>query len=234
MRRSKWLETYTGQAHIYNPEMDVERLPRLQIASIDMEGPIQQEWPPPGHKALFFAGDDRKDIAYAREIFTRFLPRAYRRPVTSDEIDGIVKVVNDAMTSGKLAFAEAMRLGLQRVLCAPGFLFLQEPAAQAAPRSLTDYELASRLSYFLWSTMPDEELFALAESRKLHESGALSAQVKRMLADPKSQEFVQNLAGNGWPFATMDQFNRLPSTRITTSRWNVRRSRNPMRSLVKC
>jgi hypothetical protein len=72
---------------------------------------------------------------------------------------------------------------------------LQEPAARAEPRALTDYELASRLSYFLWSTMPDDELSALAASGKLHEPGMLSAQVKRMLGDPKSQEFVQNFGG---------------------------------------
>ena len=122
------LDTWTGPAHIYNPEMDVEKLPRLQIASIDVEGPIQPQWPPASHKALFFAGDDRKDIAYAREIFTRFLPKAYRRPVTQQEIDAIVAVVDDAMSAGKLSFPNAMRIGLQRVLCSPGFLFLQEPA----------------------------------------------------------------------------------------------------------
>jgi mono/diheme cytochrome c family protein len=189
------LDSWTGPAHAYNPALDVEKLPRLLIESIEIEGPIEKEWPPPGHKALFFAGDDRKDIGYAREIFARFLPRAYRRPVTTDEIEGIVSVVNDAMTAGKLSFTEAMRLGLQRVLCAPGFLFLQEPAAQMQRRSLNDYELASRLSYFLWSTMPDEALFALAAAGKLHEPGVLKTEIQRMLAHPKSDHFVRNFAG---------------------------------------
>ncbi|HZK80854.1 MAG TPA: DUF1592 domain-containing protein, partial [Humisphaera sp.] len=182
-------------AHIYNPAMDVEKLPRLQIESIEMEGPIQRDWPPESHKALFFAGDDRKDIAYAREIFTRFLPRAYRRPVTNEEIDAVVETVNDAMTTGKLSFPNAMRLGLQRVLCAPGFLFLEEPAKEARRRALTDYELASRLSYFLWSTMPDEALFALAAAGKLHDPATFAAQVRRMLADAKSEQLVHNFAG---------------------------------------
>ena len=117
------LENAGGPAHIYNPAMDVEKLPRLQIESIEMEGPIQRDWPPESHKTLFFAGDDRKDIGYAREIFTRFLPRAYRRPVTNEEIDAVVETVNDAMTTGKLSFPNAMRLGLQRVLCARDFCF---------------------------------------------------------------------------------------------------------------
>ena len=190
----KALNDWTGVAHIYNPEMDVEKLPRLQIASIEIEGPVQKEWPPASHKALFFAGDTRNDAAYAREIFARFLPRAYRRPVAKQELDEIVAVVSDALTKGKLPFPAAMRVGLQRVLCAPGFLFLQEPAgANPQRRALNEYELASRLSYFLWSTMPDEPLFSLAAAGKLRAN--LSAQVARMIADPKSSQFVENFAG---------------------------------------
>jgi hypothetical protein len=81
------------------------------------------------------------------------------------------------------------------VLCSPGFLFLEEPAAGAQPRPLTGHELASRLSYFLWSTMPDDELFALAAAGKLHERQVLTAQVQRMLADPKADQFTRNFAG---------------------------------------
>ncbi len=190
----KELNAWTGVANIYNPEMDLEKLPRLQIESIEIEGPIEKEWPPASHKALFFAGDTRSDAAYAREIFTRFLPRAYRRPVTKVELDEIVAVVNDAQAKGKLSFPAAMRVGLQRVLCAPGFLFLQEPAgANPQRRTLGEYELASRLSYFLWSTMPDEPLLALAAAGKLRAN--LAAQVARMIADPKSSQFVENFAG---------------------------------------
>ena len=210
----KELNAWTGVAHIYNPEMDVEKLPRLLIESIEVTGPIQKEWPPPSHKALLFAGDERRDLDYAREIFTRFLPRAYRRPVTKQEIEAIVSVVHDALTVHKLSFPDAMRTGLQRVLCAPSFLFLEEPAGQrkgsdplhsrgqtpffdAEPqrRPLTDHERATRLSYFLWSTMPDDELFALAAAGKLKEPTAVAAQVKRMLADPKAEQLVRNFGG---------------------------------------
>lgn len=192
----KELNSWTGVAHIYNPDMDVEKLPRLLIEAIEVEGPIQKEWPPASYKALFFAGDERRDDAYVREIFERFLARAYRRPVTKQEIDAIVAVVKDAQTTSKLPFHDAMRMGLQRVLCAPGFVFLQEPAgARPQPRPLTDHERASRLSYFLWSTMPDEELFALASSGKLHEPAVVAAQVKRMLANPKAEQLVHNFAG---------------------------------------
>jgi len=192
----KALNAWTGVMHIYNPDMDIEKLPRLLIESIEVEGPIQKEWPPASHKALFFAGDERRDNAYVREIFERFLPRAYRRPVTKQEIDAIVSVVKDAQTTSKLSFHDAMRMGLQRVLCAPGFVFLQEPAGgRPQPRPLTGNELASRLSYFLWSTMPDDELFALASAGKLHEPAVVAAQGKRMLADPKAEQLVLNFAG---------------------------------------
>jgi mono/diheme cytochrome c family protein len=190
------LNAWKGPANIYNPAMDVEKLPRLLIESIEVEGPVQNEWPPASHRALFFAGDERKDLAYAREIFAKFLPRAYRRPVAKHEVEAIVAVVNEALTTGKRSFADAMRTGLQRVLCAPSFLFLEEPAGTAAKRRpLTDYELASRLSYYLWSTMPDDDLFALAASGKLHEPAVLAAQVGRMLADPKADQLVRNFAG---------------------------------------
>jgi len=190
------LDAWTGPANIFNPKMDVEQLPRLRIQSVEIDGPIQKEWPPQSHKALFFDGDERKDLVYAREIFERFLPRAYRRPVSKQEIDAVVAVVNEAMTSGKQPFVDAMRVGLQRVLCAPSFMFLEEPAgASAKRRPLSDHELASRLSYFLWSSMPDEELFALARSGKLRQPEVVRAQVQRMLADPKANQLVRNFAG---------------------------------------
>jgi len=192
----KKLNAWTGVANIYNPEMDLDKLPRLLLESIEIEGPIQKEWPPASHKTLFFAGDDRHDDTYVREVFARFLPRAYRRPVSNAEIDAVVTVVKDAQTNGTLSFHDAMRVGLQRVLCAPGFLFLEEPTGeQSKPRPPNDYELATRLSYFLWSTMPDDELLTLAAAGRLHDSTVVTAQVHRMLADPKSDQFVRNFAG---------------------------------------
>ena len=223
------MNAWTGVANVYNPAFDVEKLPRLQIESIEIEGPIQKEWPPPSHKTLFFAGDERHDLDYVREIFAKFLPRAYRRPVTKEEVEAIVAIVNEAQTKSKLPFRDAMRLGLQRVLCAPGFIFLGEPAgASIGPRPLTDHELATRLSYFLWSTMPDDELFALAEAGKLRQPAVTASQVKRMLADPKATEFVRNFGGTVavGPAITAAAFSRPPSTRTTTRRSRPRRSRN--------
>lgn len=202
----KKLNAWTGVAHIYNPEMNLDQLPRLLLESVEIEGPIQPEWPPASHKTVLFDGDERSDNEYVREIFARFLPRAYRRSVTQTEIDAIVSEVRAARESGQ-SFPVAVRSGVQRVLVAPGFQFLEQPvpreslAAQtsASPAEsdqiAADYRLASRLSYFLWSTMPDDELFKLAAAGTLHQPDVLKAQVTRMLADPKSSEFVENFAG---------------------------------------
>ncbi|QDU25137.1 hypothetical protein ETAA8_01990 [Anatilimnocola aggregata] len=190
------LNAWTGPANIYNPEMDIDKLPRLLLESIEITGPVQKEWPPASHKQLFFAGDERQDAAYAREIFTRFLPRAYRRPVTAAEVEAVVDVVEDAQSTSKLPFAAAMRVGLQRVLCSPSFLFIHEPSAgETTRRPLNDYELASRLSYFVWSSMPDEPLLALAAQGKLREPAVVQAQLQRLLADPKAEQFVRNFGG---------------------------------------
>lgn len=197
----KALNAYNGPAYVYNPKFDVEKLPRMILESIEVEGPIQKDWPPESHKSLFFAGDDRTDDAYAREIFAMFLPRAYRRPASAAEVDAVVEVVRKARAGsksaeGKSAFVDAMRVGLQWVLCSPSFVFINEPAgANAEVRKLNDYELASRLSYYLWSTMPDDALFAAAAAGNLHEPLVLTAQVSRMLADPKAEQFVRNFGG---------------------------------------
>jgi hypothetical protein len=183
-------------AYVYNPDIDRTAIPRLWVESFEIEGPIVT-WPPKGRTELFFGGEERpftKD--YIREIFARFLPRAYRRPVEPKEIDDVVAWVLKTQEANKLSGSEAVREGVRAVLCSPGFLLIQEPTREAnKPRRLTDFELASRLSYFLWSTMPDDELLKLAASNQLHESKILAAQVQRMLADPKASGLVHNFTG---------------------------------------
>jgi hypothetical protein len=180
----------------YNPDFDLASIPRLFIESWEAEGPIV-EWPPKGRKELFFASEERTiDARYIREIFSRFLPRAYRRSVEPAEIDDWVDWVLQVQKDYKLSGFDAVKEGIKAVLCSPGFLFIQEPTGDAnQPQPLTDYELASRLSYFLWSTMPDEELLQLAANNKLHRPKVLQDQVHRMIADPKVTGFVNNFAG---------------------------------------
>ncbi|WP_439621935.1 DUF1592 domain-containing protein, partial [Gemmata sp.] len=185
-------EEFTGEMYVFDEKYkDRAALPRFRVESMGFEGPVV-EWPPKGHKELFFAGADRADDAYLTEIFARFLPRAYRRPVAPAEVAEVVGWVAKERAARKLSFPAAVRAGVKAVLCSPGFLYLQEPAG---PRRLTDQELAVRLAYFLWSTAPDAELTRAAAAGKLRDPAAVRAQVKRMLADPKAAEFARNFAG---------------------------------------
>jgi hypothetical protein len=198
-------------AQVYNPDVDLKAVPRLWIESFEIEGPLVT-WPPKGRTELFFKGEDQPiDEPYIREIFARFLPRAYRRPVEVKELNEIVTWVLKAQKTNNLSGIEAVREGVRAVLCSPNFLILQESAGKGdAPRPLTDYELASRLSYFLWSTMPDAELFDLAGRKQLHEPKTLHAQVRRMLADPRANAFVRNFAGQ---WLKVEEFNSVITDR---------------------
>ncbi len=171
--------------------------PELMVDWIEIEGPVYEQWPPASHANLLFDSPtrDRDEVAFAREVLARFMPLAFRRPVTDEEIDSkLAHFV--AVRHDKESFEEAIQVPLAAVLTSPYFLFLVETMDDDdEPHALTAYELASRLSYFLWSTMPDAELFALAESGELLDDNVLEAQIDRMLADPKSAAFVENFTG---------------------------------------
>ncbi len=200
--REAMIETYNKgiqQIKVYNvfdPNIDLKAIPRIWLESFECEGPLG-DWPPRGRTEIFFDGEERAiDGPYVRAIFARFLPRAYRRPVSDKEVDNVVSWVLRAQEANKLSGTDAVREGVKMVLCSPGFLLIQEPAGETdAARKLTDHELACRLSYFLWSTMPDAELFQLAAENKLHDPKILAAQVRRMLAAPASTGLVQNFTG---------------------------------------
>jgi hypothetical protein len=125
----------------------------------------------------------------AREVARSLARKAYRRPPSQAELDALVKVF-DLGRQNKLAYPASLRLMLKAILVSPQFLFIT-PAGEAQTDAqivpLDDYQLASRLSYFLWATMPDDELMALADRGKLHEPPTLKAQAKRLLEDPRSR-----------------------------------------------
>ncbi len=170
----------------------------LSVQSIEIQGPANAA-PPEVHKRIVFTkpGKGKSLKQAAREVFGRLLPRAFRRPVDDVEIDRYVRLVELADKRGD-SFERGVQVGLQAILVSPHFLFRIEYDDQArdpkTPHNISDYELASRLSYFLWSTMPDEELFRLAQQGALHNSEVLDAQVARMLADPKADALVDNFA----------------------------------------
>ena len=171
--------------------------PLLLVDWIELEGPIADSWPPPSHRRILADSPirDKDEAAYAREVLTKFMTRAYRRPVTPEEVSGRLALF-EKVRAGKPSFVEAIKVPLAAVLASPHFLYLVEPESlQEKPRALTAFELASRLSYFLWSSMPDEELFRLAESGELTKPTVLGAQVRRLLADARSGALVTNFAG---------------------------------------
>ena len=131
-------------------------------------------------------------------IVTDLARRAYRRPPTRGEVDSLLRFVDLATARGQSA-EQGVQLAIQAMLVSPNFLFRIErdpdPRDPAVVHEVSPFELASRLSYFLWSSMPDDELLSLAESGQLRDAGVLDAQVDRMLADPRAAAFAENFAG---------------------------------------
>ncbi len=162
--------------------------PFLIVDFVELEGPLQSAWPSPQQVALVPPGS--ADAAQAREILQRFAERAFRRPPQSNEVERLVGLF-EAETKAGEAFVPALKSALVAVLCSKDFLFLVEGSPDRTGTVLTDWELASRLSYFLWSTMPDERLFGLARTNSLHRPEILRGEVARMLADPRSESFAR-------------------------------------------
>ena len=140
----------------------------------------------------------------ARTALAAFLPRAWRRETSSAEVDALMALVTLATSKGD-SVETGLRLALRAALLSPNFMYRPEldPApASLVPHPLGEYELASRMSYFLWSSMPDDALFAAAKAGNLHVAANLTSQVGRMLADPKAQALVDNFAGQ-WLFTRL-------------------------------
>ena len=201
-------EGWTGSGRPGLGLLEPSHFQKLYIDWIEIEGPLHEQWPPKSHTTLFFKGEEAKEnLQYAREIFEQFLPRAFRRPVEKAEVDRVVELIEPELKRG-LKFKDAIRLGLIYTLSSPEFLYIAEPESQ----KLTGHELASRLSYFLWSSMPDESLRKLAKAGKLQNRKMLQAEVERMLADPKSEALVNGFSAQ-W-LRTNEFLNFQPDQRI--------------------
>ena len=175
--------------------------PFLIVDWLEWSGPLAEEGPTYAQREFM-----PTDISGAREKLAKLAERAFRRPVQADEVDRLVKLVEREVKAGEKLDA-AMKAAFQAVLCSKEFLYLVEGSGgdtlvpnQLAKKSssnadrsvlLADFELASRLSYFLWSTMPDVALLDAARAGKLHEAAVLRAQVQRMLRDPKAARFAE-------------------------------------------
>jgi hypothetical protein len=194
-----------------NPLAGPDGMPGLAFQWMEVEGPLVDQWPPPGHQFLF--GDlsienhatksraqesgagveviSKNPESDAQRLMHGFMQRAYRRPVTDAESRRFLAIVESALKNG-YSFTDAMIAGYTGVLCSPGFLYLDEK-----PGRLDDLALASRLSYFLWNSPPDAQLRDLAGHGELHRRKVLSAQTDRLLNDSKSRRFVDSFL-NYW------------------------------------
>jgi hypothetical protein len=172
------------------------------LESMTFAGPFPTKEESASRKKILIC-DPNSGEPCVRKIVANLANRAYRRPATSQEIAALMHFVDFARTQGQNT-EQGIQLAIQALLVSPAFLFKIENTAGAAPRPVSDYELASRLSYFLWSSMPDDELFTLAAQNKLHEPAVLDAQVKRMLADERSAAFASNFAGQWLEIRNLD------------------------------
>ena len=168
---------------------DLHKQPQIHIHAVEFEGPVLDAWPPSHHLRL--AGEPEVDEGLrARKALQAFMNLAYRRPATDQEVGDMFSLY-EIIRKNSASYESAIRETLALVLVTPEFLYLIEPSP-GKRRQLTDFEIATRLSYFLWSTMPDPELFALARKKELQKPEILKQQVTRMLKDEKSWNFVEN------------------------------------------
>jgi hypothetical protein len=186
----------------FNAGGDADR--DLAIRQIELEGPLHIDadkfpFPHQHRRIIRVQPDDQHSMAEAARInLTHLARRAFRQPVQSNDIDPFVELVKNVVERGE-SFEQAMQYGLQAILVSPKFLFRVEsslrPDDAEHVHDIGQFELASRLSYFLWSTMPDQELFHLAQQGTLRQRDVLLTQVDRMLESPKAAALVHNFAG---------------------------------------
>ncbi|MCY3007579.1 MAG: DUF1592 domain-containing protein [Planctomycetota bacterium] len=177
---------------------------KLYVEHLSLDGPLDTR--PDSHRRLLAVDPGKSVPEQTREALGRFMQKAYRRPIEPQELEKLSKWV-DQMTAGGQKWESAMQVAMQAVLCSPKFLFRVETDDQASSdrtRDLDSYAVASRLSYFLWSSMPDELLFDAADRGTL--LGELSTHVTRMLADPRSNMLVQSFATQWLQIQRLDSF----------------------------
>ncbi|MFO0797587.1 MAG: DUF1592 domain-containing protein [Gemmataceae bacterium] len=179
---------------------DGRDMPRLLVKSVEFEGPLYETWPPREHKAVFTDADGRK-------LIRDFAARAYRRPVTAAEEATLVGVFEKSIASGR-GFRDSVKDALLVALTSPQFLFLVETSATPAAEPLDGYELASKLSFFLWNGPPDDTTLKLAASGELR--GKLDAEVARLVADARFGRFVNEFAAQ---WLALDKFQVLEPDR---------------------
>ena len=217
--REIWEAEGIDQPRLFGYHLAVTELPDSNpaLGSVSIEGPIESQGPglTPSRELIFSCIPEDYDAerGCAKEILTGLARKAYRRPLTEDDWLELSEFFESGFKEE--GFDKGIQLALERILVAPDFLWRiqQDPAGLLPGESyeITDVELASRLSFFLWSGGPDEELLSLAENGRLRESGILKSQVTRMMDDPKAEAFIKNFIGQWLYLRNLDNVYPLPS-----------------------
>jgi hypothetical protein len=183
------------------------------FTNLTIAGPynVKEAGDTPAREKIFIcsAASPKDEVPCARKIISNLAHRAYRRPVTDADVLPLLAFYRNGRTAEGGSFDTGIEMALRAMLVSPEFLFrIERDPATAKPGSvyrISDLELASRLSFFLWSSIPDDELLGLAEQKKLSDPAVLSAQVNRMLDDRRSQAFVDNFAGQWLYLRNLEQ-----------------------------
>jgi len=187
--------------------------PRITIDWVEVEGPIVENWPSKAHHE-YFAGVEESE-AGARQIITRFAANAFRRPPEPERIEQFAGFYQTLRAEGD-SFRDAVLGTMQAIMASPEFLFLVEDksGSDGKKQRLDPFELASRLSYFLWSGPPDAELFAAAQDGSITDPQVLARQAYRMIQDPRADNFAENFTGQWLKLRTLGDM--APNTRVYT------------------
>ncbi len=177
------------------------------MTAVEFKAPVYISWPPPSHQRLLFesahSGDEPR---YVRNLLRRFMTRAFRRPVSEEEVEQTARLF-DTIRPRSDSFEQAIRETFASVLVSPHFLYIVEHRGRQPENGrVSDWELASRLSYFLWSSAPDQQLLDLAGEGRLRQPDVLGQQVDRMLSDERCSEFVHRFVDQ---WLDLDGLNRV-------------------------
>ncbi len=217
--REMWEQEGVLQPRLFGYHLAVTELPdsNPSVGSILVEGPFSVLGPgdTPSRQKIFSCrpGSVAEERACAEEILSSLARQAYRRPVADGDVQELLTFFQQGREIG--GFDAGIKLAIERILVSPDFLFrIQQDPAGAAPGTvypISDIELASRLSFFLWSSGPDEELLALAEAGELRDEGVIEQQFERMMADQRSDAFLKNFVGQWLFLRNLDNHYPLPS-----------------------
>ena len=212
--REMWENEGIQQPRLFGYHLAVTELPDANPAvdSIEIEGPLLVDGPgdTPSRRRIFscLPANLDEEPACAQQILGSLARRAYRRPVSESDVQGLVEFYNQGRLDG--GFEGGIQFALERVLVSPDFLFrIEQDPADAQPGAMyaiSDIELASRMSFFLWSSPPDDELLNQAERGALREPGMLEQQVQRMMADPRADAFIKNFVGQWLYLRNLEDF----------------------------